>query len=219
VKIYIGPYNNHWSAYDLENKWLKFNHKKEYYDVNDSELTKTDKFVESVCDIIQKVLNVTVNKFIVWRGRKEKIRIDHYDTWSMDHTLSLIILPMLKQLRDTKHGSPMVDDADVPEHLRSTAAPPKKNEWDSDDLIHDRWSWVLDEMIWTFEQLVDEDSDSQFYSGKHDIYWEKREDGTSEMKRGPNDTHKYDKEGHDAHSKRISNGLILFGKYYRGLWD
>ena len=219
MKIYVGPYTNPWSAYDLEKKWLKFNHKKEHYNVDDSELTKTDKFVESVCDIIQNVLNLTVNKFITWRGRKIKIRIDKYDTWGMDHTLALIILPMLKQLRDTKHGSPMVDDADAPEHLRSTAAPAKKNEWDSDDLIHERWNWVLDELIWTFEQLVDEDSDSQFYSGEHDIQWEKQENGNSEMKKGPNDTFKIDRDELDAHHKRISNGLILFGKYYRGLWD
>jgi hypothetical protein len=39
------------------------------------------------------------------------------------------------------------------------------------------------------------------------------------MEKGPNDTHEWDKEGYDKHSKRIDNGLRLFGKYYRGLWD
>ena len=37
------------------------------------------------------------------RGEKERkvnIRIDNYDLWSMDHTLSLIILPMLKKLKE-----------------------------------------------------------------------------------------------------------------------
>src|SRR6056300_1710880 len=33
------------------------------------------------------------------RDRKIKIRIDKYDTWAMDHTLALIALPMLKQLK------------------------------------------------------------------------------------------------------------------------
>jgi hypothetical protein len=36
---------------------------------------------------------------------------------------------------------------------------------------------------------------------------------------GPNHTAKFDVEGYQAHSKRIDNGLRLFGKYYRGLWD
>jgi hypothetical protein len=32
---------------------------------------------------------------------------------------------MLKQLNATKQGAPLVEDEDVPEHLRSTAAPAK----------------------------------------------------------------------------------------------
>ena len=72
-------------------------------------------------------------------AQEMSIHIDEYDTWSMDHTLAPIILPMLKQLKETKHGSPEVDDADVPEELRSTSAPPKEKDWDIDDNWHKRW--------------------------------------------------------------------------------
>ena len=92
------------------------------------------------------------------RARKINIRIDKYDTWSMDSTLALIIHPMLIQLKQTKHGSPWIDDEDVPEELRSTSAPPKENEWDTDDNHHARWDWVLDEMIWAFETHLDDES-------------------------------------------------------------
>ena len=34
--------------------------------------------------------------------RKESIHIHDYDTWNMDHTLALIALPMLKQLKETE---------------------------------------------------------------------------------------------------------------------
>ncbi len=44
----------------------------------------------------------------------------------MDYTLSHIVVPMLKQLKETKHGAPFVDDEDVPEELKSTSAPPKE---------------------------------------------------------------------------------------------
>jgi hypothetical protein len=37
--------------------------------------------------------------------------------------------------------------------------------------------------------------------------------------KGPKDTTEFDSEGYMKHDKRISNGLVLFGKYYRGLWD
>ena len=30
-------------------------------------------------------------------SRQVEIKIDNYDTWSMDHTLGLIALPLLKQ--------------------------------------------------------------------------------------------------------------------------
>lgn len=58
---------------------------------------------------------------------------------------------MLKQLKETKQGAPYVDDEDVPEHLRKSAAPPTENEWDTDDNHFKRWDYVLDEMIFAFE--------------------------------------------------------------------
>ena len=53
--------------------------------------------------------------------RDKDIVIHPYDTWSMDHTLALIIVPMLKQLKETKHGAPNVDASDVPMYLKSFA--------------------------------------------------------------------------------------------------
>ena len=154
------------------------------------------------------------------------VKIDKWDTWSMDSTLSIIILPMLKQLNATKHGAPTTDDADVPEGLRSTDAPPKENEWDVDENWFKRWDWIMGEMIWTFEQKQpDCDWEHQYYSGVHDtsfraIEWDA--DGKAllhEQVKGPNDTFKVDREGMDKHQDRINNGMKLFGKYYQGLWD
>lgn len=187
----------------------------------------------SVCDRDAKITSLDdgrdetyLYKFLSWieskKHRTEEIHIDRWDTWSMDSTLSMIILPMLIQLKETKNGSPMVEDKDVPKGLglRSTEAPPKENDWDDDDNIHKRWDWVIDEMIWTFTQLNDDDNDAQFHTGVHDIYFEKCDDGTdnSEMKKGPKDTHVFDKKGYQKHHKRIQRGTILFGKYFRGLW-
>ena len=50
--------------------------------------------------------------------QKTKIKINSWDTWSMDYTLAHIILPMLKQLKKTHHGAPYVDNTDVPKKLR-----------------------------------------------------------------------------------------------------
>lgn len=129
-------------------------------------------------------------------------------TWSMDHTLAHIIVPMLKQLQDTKHGSPWVDDEDVPEEYRSTNAPPKEDEYGIDEYHHKRWNWVLYEMIWAFEQKNRDNWESDYYEYEDDptatfgmkLVWE-------------------DREGRKAHQERMSNGFRLFGKYYEALWD
>jgi hypothetical protein len=223
MKVYIGPYVPHWSTHEFEKSYLAMMHKVEYgWQVEEEEYTKLDKAVIWLIDKWQDVLNLTINKFFAWKNRKIKVRIDDYDVWSVDHTLAHIIHPILIKLRENKHGSPLVDDEDVPDHLKSTAAPPKENEYDTDDNHHDRWGWVLDEMIWAFSQILDDNADDQFHTGKSDIKWEQTEiNGKKmyEMVRGTEDTHVFDREGYDKWNARISNGLILFGKYYRALWD
>lgn len=161
--------------------------------------------------------------------RIEYVRIDPHDTWSMDSTLARIVLPMLQQLKATKHGSPNVADEDVPEHLRSTAAPAKDNEWDIDDNHHARWDWVLDEMIFAFEMKSRDDWAADFHSGEIDIRWvpvdkdnnpvDKKDAKWYRMDRGPADTHVYDADGAQRVQERISNGFRLFGRYYESLWD
>lgn len=79
------------------------------------------------------------------------VEIDLEDTYSMDHTLSYIIVPMLEQLWDTKDGSPAVDDADVPENLRSNNS--ELDEYGTDNNYHKRWTYVLGEMIWAFSAI------------------------------------------------------------------
>jgi hypothetical protein len=157
------------------------------------------------------------------------IKIDRYDTWSMDSTLAPIILPMLKQLKEKKHGAPFVDDEDVPEHLRSTAAPPKENEYDTDANHFARWDWAMDEMIFAFECKVDNSWEDAFREGEHDLLWipvdkegnevPKGEHKYYQMTHGPKDTYKCDYEGMKVVQKRIDNGFRLFGKYYQALWD
>ena len=160
-----------------------------------------------------------VNDFCTWinskRNRKVYIHIDKYDTWSMDNTLALIILPMLKQLRDTKNGSQLVDDEDVPVHMRYN---------DTDNWIHYKWEWVLNEMIWAFEQELDEKGDEQFYHGEPKYNWElvsKNEEDDSERftVKQLNPDYWVDYKGIMEYNDRINNGFRLFGKYYRGLWD
>lgn len=149
------------------------------------------------------------------RKRTIKIQIDRWDTWSLDYTLSLIAVPLLKQLKESKHGAPNVEDEDVPANLRSTtkaAQRAKENEWDIDGNHFKRWDWVMDEMIWAHEQIIDDDGDSKFYD--HSLADDPKDDINTQIRKI-----KVDRKGLEAYHKRINNGLRLFGKYYRGLWD
>ena len=241
MKIKIGPYTNWIGPYQLAEKILFWIPK---YD------KKSLDYTEAYCKYVHRFghwlaengagEDSWLTKLCQWieskRKRTIKIKIDKWDTWSMDHTLALIILPMLKQLRDTKHGSQIVDLEDVPEPMRTI----NHEEWDSQNCfefyhepdlqkiqcdLHDRWNWVMDEMVWTFEQLVDGDNDAQFHSGNWDMESVPCEwDGNGKptlytFKEGPNHTSQFDSEGYTKHQERIANGLRLFGKYYRGLWD
>jgi len=163
--------------------------------------------------------------FLHWIDSKKKrtikVHIDRWDTWSMDDTLAHIILPMLKQLKATKHGGPFVDLKDVPKELHGKKLTKKqKDNGEIDDKHFERWDWVLDEMIFAFETKVDDGRwEEQFESGTSDIQWKKLKNGNSEMVKGPNDTKVYDWEGRKKYQERISNGFRLFGKYYENLWD
>ena len=134
-----------------------------------------------------------------------KVRIDHWDTWSMDQTLAPIILPMLKQLKETKQGGPWVAVEDVPTDLRPTADEvlQYKAQGSTDDKFFTRWDWVLDEMIHAFEQKCADDWTEQFCIDDSSTEWGFR----------------MDSEGIEKEQERISNGFRLFGKYYEGLWD
>ena len=125
---------------------------------------------------------------------------------------------MLKQLRDTKHGSQFVDDEDVPAHMRHG------NPEGYDNWVHYKWDWVLNEMIWAFEQELDGDWEEQFRHGKSEIEWEivsgKEEDDSAMYQMNQlNPDYWVDYEGMKQYNDRIQNGFRLFGKYYQGLWD
>lgn len=126
--------------------------------------------------------------------QKVSVKIDKWDTWNMDTTLAYIILPMLKQLKETSHTYPS-------------------------DLSEEQWQSILDEMIFAFKSKT-YDWEEEFTSGNFDVEYEEIP-GTDNMRMeyGPNHTFKIDKDGMKKVQQRITLGFELFGKYYENLWD
>lgn len=227
MKVNIGPYRNFVGPYQIAEMlcfWVKEEKDEIGYPKKPDWVHDFGTWLsggEEKDSVLMKLCTWIESK----RKRTIKVRIDNYDVWSMDHTLAYIILPMLKKLKDNKHGAGFVDDEDVPEDLRSTNAPPKENEYDTDANHFKRWDWVLDEMIQAFECKVDDSWEDQYHSGVHDIVWEVSstdENGKPklyQMKDGPKNTYKCDYEALEKHGKRNQNGYRLFGKYYSNLWN
>lgn len=220
MKVYISKYRNHWlSPYTILEKiffWREI-------DYDEVLIERLASVLTPFCQAWEKLLDFVHPKI-------DYVKIDKWDTWNMDRTLGLITLPMLKQLKATKQGAPGVDDEDVPEELRSTNAPAKENDWDVDENHFRRWDYVLDEMIWAFEQKLNDDWSKQYYTGVAeyihvpctDEEMSKFKEGYGrlyKMVKGPNHTETVDWDGMKAHQNRITNGFRLFGKYYEGLWD
>jgi hypothetical protein len=230
MKVKIGPYRNWIGPYQIAEKlcfWVK--EVEDEYGIKNKPQWVHD-FGTWLAGGEEK--ESLLYKFCLWieskRTRKIKVHIDRWDTWSMDHTLSYIVLPMLKQLNETKHGAPFVDDEDVPEHLRSTAAEPKENEWDTDSNHFLRWDWVMSEMIYAFECQLDDTWEDKYWTGdwgKPDFIKTDEEylnpvtgemESTFQINTG---TRKCDWDGLKQEQARIQNGFRLFGRYYQALWD
>ena len=218
MKVYMNGYPDHWlSPYTVIDyaffwtDWSKCHRDRGI--VEDQDFVDRPEWAERWADRLDPVCQVIKRVRKVLNPEIRLVKIDRYDTWSMDHTLSYIIHPMLVQLRATKHGAPITDDADVPERLRSTSAPPKENEWDTDANHFARWDWILDEMIWAFAQQLRDDDESEFFdhSESDSTDWEHINERLGKIK--------VDREGLKTHQDRKANGFRLFGKYYSALWD
>ena len=211
MKVIIGPYKSWFGPYQLADKivfWQK--------DTDDCVWANRaqklgDFFAHGFGDENHETWFYKLCNWIdKRRSRHIYVRIDKWDTWSMDHTLAYIITPMLKQLNATKHGAPQVDDSDVPDELKSINSTLGEHEHDVDSNHFKRWDWVMQEMIWAFEQQTKDDDTDQFYT-----HPKERFKSLQEMI----ENIKVDREGLDKHQARKANGFRLFGKYYQGLWD
>jgi hypothetical protein len=190
MKIKIGPYKDWFGPYQLAQK-IMFWVPKETDEYGFSHTAdRVHKFGEwlahgsirpdighdEVYDWGDSRPETWIYKLLQWidckKKRKIVVHIDRWDTWGMSETLGYIARPMLKQLNENKHGAPWVDDEDVPEHLRSTAAPElsqdEKDTGHTDDNHFKRWDWVMDEMIFAFEHHINKEWEEAYRSGEFD---------------------------------------------------
>lgn len=201
MKVKIGPYKNWIGPYQIADLLQYIGFSEDFCHKFGERLSKT--YLSNICEWIDSK-----------KRRKINVKIDKYDIWNADYTLALIILPILKQIKEDKQGVPFVSNKDVPEELHSNDEEYFSND-SNFDLMIKKWNYVLDEMIFAFENIL---KPKVFSSGNIEISWKELENGNFELVKGPMDTYKLDVESQKKYEDHIQNGLILFGKYYRGLW-
>lgn len=244
MKVSIGPYRDWFGPYHIAKTILFW---------MDEDSDTVDKFYNWLA-FNKDGKDSRISKFCSWlhkkHSRRIKVRIDRYDTWGMDHTLAYIILPMLKQLKATKHGSPFVDQIDLPVELRLTKREQKvfnEGHWNkklkateeeidaASKKFHAQFDWIMDQMIWSFEQQIDDEAE---YKNYYDPYASEEEleadmkddtiiheDGTVTKepplfsKEWRRKMGKLNVEKHKAYAERKQLGFTLFGKYFQSLWD
>lgn len=208
MRVKIGPYLRWWGPYQLA-ELLLGNPPQDRYGM-DYQPTWRERMADKLGDWLAETWVADACQWIHDRRKRQVyVHIDNYDVWNMDSTLRLIIGPMLVKLKEVKHGSGRVDDADVPPHLRSTAAPPVEHDWDIDDNFHARYDWLLDELIWVFTHDTDvEDSFHDWSDVNRNLPLMEQ---VSQVR--------VDHEAQAAYHARVQNAYRLFGKYYQTLWD
>ena len=206
MKIYLNRPKNNWlSPYTIIEKAMFWRE----IDYNEPVVQFWKKILDPFCDGLYAIRSF-FNRDIKY------IHIDPWDAWSLEHTLSPIILPILQELKRVKHGAPFIADEDVPKNLRVGAKGTGNSDVhklfdDGDNTFFERYDYILDEMIWTFTQLSMDDHEAPFYDHTESS---KEPDLNKSVRKL-----KVDRKGLAAHNARINNGLRLFGKYYRSLWD
>jgi len=206
----FGKYPRWHNTLGYEQSWLEFRHGAKGIDIQESEYDTLDWAVVFALDGIQWILNKTINPFNEWRGQKVRVHVDDHDIWSADVTIAHMVLPLLKKLRDEKHGYPLIDPKDIeglPKELK-----PTKKEADEyakkglpDPKAEARWDWVMNEMIFAMECIVDDSWEDEFFE---------REDPEDMLS-----VKMIDREGYKKKHERIDRGLRFFGLWFRALWD
>ena len=153
--------------------------------------------------------------------KKCDVQVEYGDDWSADFTIATMVLPLLKKVKESKQGAPLVEDDDVPEHLRSTSAPPKENEWDTDANYFKRWDYVLDEILFAMQEIANDNENEPPYHTKVGTM----EFGEIDKKTGTGpilfegwESTPESKAANKAYHDRIQNGCVLFGTYFQSLW-
>lgn len=73
-------------------------------------------------------MKVKIGNYDIKNKQSIKVRIDKWDTWSLDVTLSNIILPALIRFKEATQSHPSdIEDCSIPKHIETD---------------EEKWDWI-----------------------------------------------------------------------------
>ena len=153
-------------------------------------------------------------RWIKWTYQRYTRGFSDRQLWSLDYTIAKFIITRLKLFKEQKkHG--------IPTSIISELYPNYYNEQLTDDEDFRRteecyklWKIKLDKILRAFEYIVIDNSDLDY----SDIDLEFKENEKVDIKSDP-EKDKIRKQIIEYREKQIEEGLEIFAKYFRSLWD
>lgn len=155
------------------------------------------------------------------RMKGKKVYFSYRDTFSLDSTLSPVILSALKRFKEVITSPEHSDWRGVPGAVISDMFPdlvghPSDEQMKQADA---RWLEIIDTMIYAFDHKNEPDlKDYQFKFHHHVL--ERFEDGGSRINIGHDNEEEYQRYKADQkeYEEKVVEGHNLFGQFYQCLW-
>ena len=152
-----------------------------------------------------------------------KVEVGHGDDWSADWTIATIAAPLLKKVKENKHGAPYDNEEDVPESLRPLVDADKddpNHPWEDENFFK-RWDYILDEIIFAMEEIASDNANEPSpYTKKGEMVFGEIDEktGTGVVTFEGYEETEESRKAYTDYRNRIKNGCRLFGVYFTDLW-
>lgn len=155
------------------------------------------------------------------RMKGKKVYFNYRDTFSLDSTLSPVILSGLKRFKEVITSPEHSDCRGVPGAVISDMFPDLVGHASDEQLkqADARWLEIIDTMIYAFNNKNEPDlKDYQFKF--HYRVLENLEDGGSRISIDHDNEEEYQRYKADEkeHQHKVQEGLDLFSRFYSSLW-
>jgi len=191
-------------------------------DLNVTFKYRRGKYIDFICDHIPYAWRVyykclDLRRWCISTYQKIRYGVSNEECWNLADTFARYILPRLKHYKQmNRMGIP--SDMFVKWHP-DYSYPGTGNEKDAEQ----RWNVIIDEMIWTFEYIMDPD---KFLNFPDELSCRNRTDKQDVCDWIIRDKTEREKQlwsiymtQCDTLDKRKQRGLQLFAKHYESLWD